>query len=78
MPLPVRCNTVFRYGDTATPREVLASQRLRVLQDRRRRTLGDDLSTVHAGSRTKVDDVIGGHDGFLVMLDDDNGVADVP
>ena len=37
----------------------------------------DDRAAVDAGARTHVDDVIGGADGVLVMLDDEHGVAEV-
>ena len=42
-----------------------------------RRALGDDLAAVDAGAGADVDDVIGGQDRVLVVLDDDDGVADV-
>ena len=44
--------------------------------DLRRRPLGDDLAAVDAGAGADVDDVIGGEDRVLVMLDDDHRVAE--
>ena len=41
------------------------------------RALGDDLAAVDAGGRADVDDVVGLADGVLVMLDDDDGVAEI-
>jgi len=35
------------------------------------------LPPMHAGRRTDIDDVVGRQDRILVMLDDNNGVADV-
>ena len=37
----------------------------------------DDLAAVLAGARADVDDPVGGADGVLVVLDDDQGVAEV-
>ena len=37
----------------------------------------DDLAAVLAGARADVDDPVGGPDGVLVVLDDDQGVAEV-
>src|SRR5438093_13144890 len=39
------------------------------------RPAGDQLPAVQTGSWTKVNDVIGAAHGFLVVLDDDQGVA---
>ena len=38
---------------------------------------GDDAPAVHAGARPHVDDVIGGADRLLVVLDDEDGVAEI-
>ena len=35
------------------------------------RALGDDLAAMHAGARAHVDEVVGGADRLLVVLDDD-------
>src|SRR5690606_19463945 len=37
----------------------------------------DDLAAEVAGARSEVDDVVGGADGVLVVLDDEDGVAEV-
>ena len=42
-----------------------------------RRALGDDVAAMDAGGGADVDDVVGLADGVLVVLDDDDGVADV-
>jgi hypothetical protein len=39
--------------------------------------LGDDLATEAAGAGAEVDDIIGVADGFFVVLDDEDGVAEV-
>ena len=41
------------------------------------RALHDDLAAVDAGPGPHLDDVVGGADRVLVVLDDDDGVADV-
>src|SRR5690606_12157412 len=41
------------------------------------RALGDDGAAVDAGAGANVDDVVGGLDGVFVVLDDQDGVADV-
>ena len=41
------------------------------------RALRDDLAAMDAGAGAHVDDVIGGADRILVMLDDDHGVAEI-
>ena len=41
------------------------------------RALGDDVAAVDASARTDVDDVVGGEDRVFVVLDDDDGVAEV-
>ena len=46
-------------------------------RDLRRRALRDDLAAVLAGARAEVDDVVGGADRALVVLDHDHGVAEV-
>ena len=39
--------------------------------------MGDDLTAVHAGARSDVDDVVGATNGFFVVLDHDHRVAEV-
>ena len=48
-----------------------------VLHQLRRRALGDDLAAVDAGARAHVDDVIGREDRLAIVLDDEDGVAEV-
>ena len=43
----------------------------------RRRALGDQVAAVHAGAGTQVDHVVGFLDRLLVVLDDDDRVAEV-
>ena len=64
-------------GDLARAGEILAGERVRVGHDLGRRALGDDLAAMDAGGRADVDDVVGLADGVLVMLDDDDRVAEV-
>ncbi len=64
-----------RDGDRAG--EVLASDALAALHDLLGRALRDDIAAVDAGAGAEVHDVVRGAQGLLVVLDDDQGVADV-
>ena len=36
------------------------------------------LPAMHAGRRADIDNIVGCEDGVLVVLDDDDGIADIP
>ena len=57
--------------------EILAGERVRVRHDLGGRALGDDLAAMDAGARADVEDVVGGADRVLVVLDHDHRVAEV-
>ena len=57
--------------------EVAAGERVGVAEDVVDGSLGDDLAAESARARTEVDDVVGGLDGFGVVLDDDDRVAEI-
>jgi hypothetical protein len=63
--------------DAQLPGQVAAGQRGRIGGDLVRRALGHQLAAVDAGAGPQVHDVVGGADGVLVVLDDDDAVADV-
>ncbi len=63
--------------DPALADEIMPGQRLRRTHDVVRRALGDDVAAMDAGAGADVDDVVGGADRILVMLDHDHGVAEV-
>ena len=63
--------------DLAAAGEVLAGHRVGVLVEVLDRAAVDDLAAVLAGAGADVDDPVGGADGVLVVLDDDQGVAEV-
>ena len=42
-----------------------------------RRAFGDDVAAVAAGAGAEVEDLVGVADGVFVVLDDEDGVADV-
>ena len=54
-----------------------AGDRARLREDRLERPVGDDLAAVLAGPGPDVDDPVGGPDGLLVVLDDEDRVAQV-
>src|SRR5690606_10038339 len=64
-------------GNLLPAREVLAGERTRTPGDLLGGTAGHDLAAVHAGPRTHVHHHVGAHDGLLVVLDDDDGIAEV-
>src|SRR5262249_13530076 len=72
-----RLTPYFGDGDAAPPREVRAGQRRRRALDLLGRAAGDDAAAVDAGARSHVDDVVGGADDLLVVLDDEDGVPHV-
>ena len=47
------------------------------LEQRLRRPLEDHVAAVLAGAGPEIDDVVGGADRLLVVLDDDDGVAEI-
>jgi hypothetical protein len=63
--------------DLALPGEELAGDRRRVALDGLRGALGDDVSAVLARARAHVDQVVGRAHHLLVVLDDEDGVAEV-
>ena len=68
------------YGgdrDLAAAGEVLAGDRVGVVVEPLDRAAVHDLAAVLAGARADVDDPVGGLDGVLVVLDDDQGVAEL-
>ena len=68
---------VQRHGDAAAAGEIRARDRFRAGHDFLRRALRDELAAVFARARANIHDLIRGQHGVLVMLDDDQRVADV-
>ena len=64
-------------GDFAAPREIVGGDAVLVGEDFLEGALRDDVAAVDAGARAHVDDIVGGADRVLVMLDDEHGVAEV-
>ncbi len=73
----VERHAVLGQGNLALTAQVLAGDRRRICQNIPRRSLRDDVATVDASAGTEVDDVVGLHYRFLIVLDDDHRVADV-
>jgi hypothetical protein len=66
-----------RHRDAALAGKILAGQRALLAEDVLDLALGDDFAAVHAGAGADVDDVVGAADRVFVVLDDDDGVAEV-
>ena len=66
-----------RHGDAPAACEVCAGDRLRAGHDLLGGTLRDELAAVLTRAGADVHDLVGGHHGVLVVLDDDQRVADV-
>ena len=75
--LPVALAALFRNGDLFSAAEVVAGEGGRVVDDLLRRALRHDGAAVNACTGADVDDVVGRQHRFLVVLDDDEGIADV-
>jgi hypothetical protein len=56
---------------------LLARGRVWIFADIAQCAFGDDLAALHAGAGTEVNNVVGAAHGFLVVLDDEQGVAAV-
>ena len=63
--------------DRSPRRYAPVSEPLPFGQQLRRRALEDHVPAVLAGARAEVDHVVGGADRLLVVLDDDDGVAEI-
>ena len=68
----------LRRLDRALAAEIRAGQRAVAVADQiRRRSLEDQLAAELAGAGTEVDHVIGRANRFFIVLDDDDGVAEI-
>ena len=74
---PVSLAALRRNGDLLDAGEILAGDRARAAHDVLQRPGRDDLAAVYARAGADVHDIIGGAHGVLVVLDDQNGVAEV-
>ena len=69
--------SLLGHGDRALARQVLTGDRVLDLQDALHRAAVDDGAAVLAGTRPDVDDPVALADGVLVVLDHDDGVAQI-
>ena len=75
LPLPLR--RLSGSGTERRPEEVVGGDAVGGGQHLIERPLRDDLAAVDAGAGAHVDDIVGGADRVLVMLDDQHGVAEI-
>ena len=73
----VRLTPLLGNLDLAHTGQILPGQTVGATQNIVRQTRGHDMAAMDAGTRSHIDQVIRFADGFLVMLDDDNGVAEI-
>ncbi len=75
LPLPLRRLAARRISRRAA--EIVGGEAACGGEDVVERALRDDLAAMDAGARAHVDDMVGAADRVLVMLDDDDGVAEI-
>ena len=73
----MRLAPLGRRRDLQLAAQILAGDRVLVLEDVLGRAFGDDVAAMDAGAGADIDHIVGGEDRVLVVLDDDHGVADV-
>src|SRR5262245_8388317 len=66
-----------RHGDLFRAAEVLCGKTLSALEHVIETAGGDDVAAAHAGTGAEIHDVVGRTHRFLVMFDDEDGVAHV-
>ena len=59
------------------PREILAGERARIRGDFGGRADGDEFAAGFSCAGAEIDDVIGAAHGFFIVLDDEDGVAEI-
>ena len=75
--LPLPLPSLLRDRHRTLAAQERAGDRPRLGEDGLERAVGDDLAAVLAGPGTDVDDPVGGPDRLLVVLDDEDRVAEV-
>ena len=65
-------------GDTQIPAQVAAGERCLVLEDVIQHSGNDHFTTVTPRARAEIYDVVGGSNGFFIVLDYDDRVAEIP
>ena len=63
--------------DAGLAGEIFPGERTRGADDVSRRALSDDVAAEFAGAGTEIDDIVGVADCLLVVLDDEDGVAEI-
>ncbi len=74
---PVGAAAFFRNSDFRGTAEILSGERFGSGFDLLRLAVGDEVAAGIARARTEVDDEIGAADGFFIVLDDKDGVAEI-
>ena len=72
-----RLDAMFRRGDFQFALEILSGQGMGMWPAIRHGARRDQFAAAHARARAQIQNVIGAADGFLVVLDDQDGIAQV-
>ena len=73
----LRGRSQSRHFDAQRAAQILSGQRIGAVADVVGGARRHERAAVHAGTGPKVDEVVGGEDRFLVVLDHDHGVAEI-
>ena len=73
----IRAAALGKHGDLLASGDVGSGQGGGRVHDLGGSSAGDQLAAMTAGAGAEVDDIVGAADGFFIVLDDENGVAEV-
>ena len=76
-PAPLRRASLLRHGYLQFSAQIPARERFWAVQNRLQRPGRDKISAVQPGPGPEIDDVVGGANRVLIVLDDDDGVAQI-
>ena len=74
----LRAVPLLRHGDFRASAEILGGQRILHREHLGQRALGHEVAAARARAGAEVEDVVGAADGVLVVLDDDDGISQIP
>ena len=72
-----RSHAPLRHFDARAAGKIIRRRRILRAQDFLERALRDDLAAARAGAGTEIENVVGRANRFLVVLDHDDGIAEI-